>query len=114
MDECEANNLFNADGAGNIGKKEDIMKITEAIKSIEERIAKLKERKEKEIKELTETFDNKIRKLEITIEVNKEVNTYECPKCNGRGFYRKLDDAGIESESVKCEKCKGTGRVSRS
>lgn len=85
------------------------MNLIEVIKTIENDIASLEIKKRKELENISKNYDKKIEELKIALDVNEKMNTY-CLNCDGRGFYMKLDSAGMDSDQIKCEECRGSGR----
>jgi hypothetical protein len=85
------------------------LNLIEVIKTIESDITNLEIKKKKELEKINEDYDKKIEELKIALDVNEKMNTY-CLNCDGRGFYMQLDSAGVDSDQVKCEECRGSGR----
>ena len=85
------------------------MNLIEVIKTIESDITSLEIKKKNELENISKDYDRKIEELKIALDINERMNTY-CLNCDGRGFYMKLDSAGIDSDQFKCEQCRGSGR----
>lgn len=96
-------------------EKEESKMETEGMKEIidliETEIDELQEEKTKEVAKLIRKYDAQIESLMSAINVIREVSMEVCPRCGGKGFHWELDDAGIESDTVKCKVCGGKGKI---